>query len=161
MIHVQRPECVLGGGYQPWWVTHSVGCACRVKAPHLAVHPINTGFLHLNSFCSLRTNSALIFHEFCVMLLFCVSIAAQLVRIIKTNICALVFLTMGVIAHLIGMWDRFSNKLCCRFLGKTIQNYVVNTIIIMSNDQLGFWVSNCYSVKIVNQQWLNPILIMY
>ena len=82
---------------------HSVGCACRVKAPHLVVHPIITVFLHLNSFYSLRTNSALIFHEFCVMLLFHVSAAAQIVRIIKTNICALVFLTMGAIAHLVGM----------------------------------------------------------
>ena len=130
---------------------HSVGCTYRVKAPHLAVHPMNTGFLHLNSFHLLRTNSALIFHKFCVMLLFSVSVTAQIVRIIKTNICVLAFLTMGVIAHLTGMQDRFSNKLCCQFLGKTIQNYVANTTTTMSNDQLGFCVSNCYSVKIVNQ----------
>ena len=87
----------------------------------------------------------------CVILLISVSITAQIVRAIKTNICALVFLTMGVIAHLAGMQDRFSNKLCCRFSGKTIQNYVANTTMIMSNDQLGFCVSNYYSVKIVNQ----------
>ena len=88
------------------------------------------------------------------------SVTAQIVRVIKTNIWVLVFLTMGVTAHLIGMQDRFSNKLCCRFSVKTIQNYVANTMIIMSNDQLGFCVSNCCSVKIVSQQWLNPILIM-
>ena len=58
---------------------------------------------------------------------------------------------MGVIANLIGMQDRFSNKLHCWFLGKTIQNYVANTGIMMSNDQLGFCVSNYYSVKIDNQ----------
>ena len=72
-------------------------------------------------------------------------------HMIKTNICVLASLTMGTIANLIGMQDRFSNKLHCWFLGKTIQNYVANTRIMMSNDQLGFCVSNYYSVKIDNQ----------
>ena len=38
------PECVLGGGHQPQWVMHSVGCTHRDKAPHLADHPIIAGF---------------------------------------------------------------------------------------------------------------------
>ena len=76
---------------------------------------------------------------------------APIVRATTTNVFVLAFRSMGATAHLIGMQDRFSNKLCCRFLGKTIQNYVANTTIMMSNDQLGFCISNYYSVKIVNQ----------
>ena len=85
------------------------------------------------------------------MQLIFVCVAAPIVRITTTNIFALAFRNMGTMAHLIGMQDRFSNELCCQFLGKTIQNYVANTTMTMSNDQLGFCVSNCYSVKIVNQ----------
>ena len=48
----------------------------------------------MNSFYSLR-NSAVVFRELRVTLLFSVSIAAQIVRAIKTNVCVLVFLTMG------------------------------------------------------------------
>ena len=76
------------------------------------------------------------------MQLILVHVKAPIVRITTTNIFALAFRSMGTIAHLIGMQDRFSNKLCCRFLGKTIQNYVANTRTTMSNDQLGFCVSN-------------------
>ena len=77
-------------------------------------------------------------------------VTAPIVRVITTNVFAFVFRNMGATAHLIGMQDRFSNELCCRFSGKTIQNYVANTTIMMSNDQLGFCVSNYYSVKIDN-----------
>ena len=48
--------------------------------------------------------------------------ADQIARAITTNVCVLEFQTMGATACFVGMQDRFSNKLCCRFLGKTIQN---------------------------------------
>ena len=63
------------------------------------------------------------------MQLILVCITAPIARISTTNMFALVFRSMGVIALLVGMQDRFSNELHGWFLGKTIQNYVANTRI--------------------------------